>query len=50
MRGSIPISVEKSERIGTRWDVLAILLTFGLLIFFAEASRHLSAAAVRIAA
>jgi NitT/TauT family transport system permease protein len=41
MRGSIPISVEKSERIGTRWDVLAILLTFGLLIFFAEASRHL---------
>jgi NitT/TauT family transport system permease protein len=41
MRGTIPISVEKSERIGTRWDVLAILLTFGLLIFFAEASRHL---------
>ena len=25
----------------TRWDVLAILLTLGLLVFFAEASRHL---------
>ena len=41
MRGSIPISVEKSGRAFTRWDVLAILLTLGLLVFLAEASRHL---------
>ena len=41
MRGTIPISVEKAGRIGTRWDVLAVLLTFGLLVFFGEASRHL---------
>ena len=25
----------------TRWDALAILLTLGLLVFLAEASRHL---------
>ena len=25
----------------TRWDVLAVLLILGLLVFFAEASRHL---------
>jgi NitT/TauT family transport system permease protein len=41
MRGTIPISVEQGERGLTRWDVLAILLTFGLLVFVAEASRHL---------
>jgi NitT/TauT family transport system permease protein len=41
MRGSIPISVEKSGRAFTRWDALAILLTLGLLVFLAEASRHL---------
>ncbi|HEX5211263.1 MAG TPA: ABC transporter permease subunit [Pseudolabrys sp.] len=41
MRGTIPISVEKSGRAGTRWDLLAIVLIFGLLVFFAEASRHL---------
>ncbi len=41
MRGTIPISIEKSGRVSTRWDVLAMLLTFGLLVFFAEASRHL---------
>jgi NitT/TauT family transport system permease protein len=41
MRGSIPISVEKSGRVGTRWDVLSMLLTFGLVVFFGEASRHL---------
>jgi len=41
MRGSVPISVEKAGRVGTRWDVLAMLLVFGLLVFFAEASRHL---------
>ncbi|HTT46804.1 MAG TPA: ABC transporter permease subunit [Pseudolabrys sp.] len=41
MRGSIPISVEKSGRAFTRWDALAILLTLGLLVFLAGASRHL---------
>ena len=41
MRGAIPISVEQASRGFTRWDALAILLTLGVLIFFAEASRHL---------
>ncbi|HZL27465.1 MAG TPA: hypothetical protein VFC39_13150 [Acidobacteriaceae bacterium] len=41
MRGTIPISVEQSARGITRWDALAILLTLGLLVFVAEASRHL---------
>jgi len=39
MRGNIPISVER--RGVSYWDALAILLTLGLLVFFAEASRHL---------
>ncbi|HEY1474189.1 MAG TPA: ABC transporter permease subunit [Pseudolabrys sp.] len=41
MRGTIPISVEQTGRGLTRWDALAVLLTLALLIFFAEASRHL---------
>jgi NitT/TauT family transport system permease protein len=41
MRGTIPISVEQAARGITRWDALAVLLTLGLLVFFAEASRHL---------
>ena len=41
MRGSVPISVEQAARGVTRWDALAILLTLGLLVFFAEASSHL---------
>ena len=41
MRGTIPISVEQGERGLTRWDALAVLLTLGLLVFVAEASRHL---------
>jgi len=41
MRGTIPISVEQVARGVTRWDALAVLLTLGLLVFFAEASRHL---------
>jgi NitT/TauT family transport system permease protein len=41
MRATIPISIEHPGRVGTRWDLLAMLLTFGLLVFFAEASRHL---------
>ena len=42
MRGNtIPISVEQVARGITRWDALAVLLTLGILVFFAEASRHL---------
>ena len=41
MRGTIPISVEQPARGVTRWDALALLLTLALLVFFAEASRHL---------
>jgi NitT/TauT family transport system permease protein len=41
MRGNVPISVEQTARGVTRWDALAMLLTLGLLVFFAEASRHL---------
>src|SRR5271168_3934328 len=39
MRLNVPISV--GGRFFTRWDVLAILLVLGLLIFLSEASRHL---------
>lgn len=41
MRGTIPISVEQAKRGITRWDVMAILLTLGLLVFLGEASRKL---------
>ena len=41
MRGAVPISVEQEGRGFTRWDALAVLLTLGLLVFVAEASRHL---------
>jgi NitT/TauT family transport system permease protein len=41
MRGTVPISVEQGPRALTRWDVLAILLTLSMLVFVAEASRHL---------
>lgn len=41
MRGTVPISVEQAPRALTRWDALAILLTLGMLVFVAEASRHL---------
>ncbi|HEY0224472.1 MAG TPA: ABC transporter permease subunit [Pseudolabrys sp.] len=41
MRGTIPISVEQGARGITRWDALAILLTLGMLVFVAGASRHL---------
>jgi NitT/TauT family transport system permease protein len=40
MRGVIPISVEKAARGVSLWDALAILLTFGVLLFFAEGSSH----------
>src|ERR1700756_3036686 len=41
MRGTIPISVGQGARGLTRWDALAVLLTLALLVFLAEASRHL---------
>jgi NitT/TauT family transport system permease protein len=39
MRRILPISVEHWTRELTRWDVFAILLVLGLLVFLAEASR-----------
>jgi len=41
MRGTVPISIEQGVRAFTRWDALALLLTLGILVFLAEASRHL---------
>jgi NitT/TauT family transport system permease protein len=41
MRVIVPISVGGWGRFFTRWDVLARLLVLGLLVFLAEASRHL---------
>ena len=41
MRLNVPISVGGWGRFFTRWDVLAVLLILALLVFLAEASRHL---------
>ncbi|MFZ1149368.1 MAG: ABC transporter permease subunit [Xanthobacteraceae bacterium] len=41
MRVFVPISVGGWTRLFSRWDVLAILLTLGLLVFLGEASRNL---------
>jgi NitT/TauT family transport system permease protein len=41
MRVIVPISVGGWTRLFSRWDVLAVLLVLGLLVFLAEASRHL---------
>src|SRR5436190_5011410 len=41
MRLILSISVQGWARLFTRWDALAILLTLGLLVFLAEASRNL---------
>ena len=41
MRVIVPISVGGWGRFFTRWDVLALVLILGLLVFLAEASRHL---------
>jgi NitT/TauT family transport system permease protein len=41
MRVIVPISVGGWTRLFSRWDVLAVLLIFGLLVFLSEASRHL---------
>ncbi len=43
MRVNVPISVGGWARLFSRWDVLAILLVLGLLIFLGEASRNLLA-------
>jgi NitT/TauT family transport system permease protein len=43
MRGIVPISVGGWARFFSRWDLLAVLLVLGLLVFLAEASRHLFA-------
>ena len=41
MRVFVPISVGGWTRLFSRWDVLAVLLILGLLVFLAEASRNL---------
>ena len=41
MRVFVPISVGGWARLFTRWEVLAVLLIIGLLVFLGEASRHL---------
>ncbi len=41
MRVIVPISIGGWTRLFSRWDVLAILLILGLLVFLGEASRHL---------
>jgi NitT/TauT family transport system permease protein len=41
MRVIVPISVGGWTRLFSRWDILAVLLILGLLVFLSEASRHL---------
>jgi NitT/TauT family transport system permease protein len=41
MRMFVPISVGGWVRLFSRWDVLAVLLLLGILVFLSEASRHL---------
>src|SRR5579862_4787004 len=41
MRLFVPISVTGWTRLFSRWDILAVLLILGLLVFLGEASRHL---------
>src|ERR1700747_3318827 len=41
MRAIVPISVGGWARLFTRWDIFAVLLILGLLVFLGEASRHL---------
>jgi NitT/TauT family transport system permease protein len=41
MRVIVPISVGGWARLFSRWDILALLLILGLLVFLSEASRHL---------
>jgi NitT/TauT family transport system permease protein len=41
MRVFVPSSVSDWTRLFSRWDLLAVLLILGLLVFLGEASRHL---------
>jgi len=41
MAGTLPISVAERRLTVTRWDLLAVLLVLGVMVFLAEASRHL---------
>jgi NitT/TauT family transport system permease protein len=41
MRVFVPSTVGDWTRLFSRWDVLAVLLIIGLLVFLGEASRHL---------
>ncbi len=41
MRVTVPISVGGWVRLFSRWDLLAVILIIGLLVFLGEASRHL---------
>src|SRR6201996_9364273 len=41
MRVFVPSSVSDWSRLLSRWDILAVLLILGLLVFLGEASRHL---------
>src|SRR5271155_2351964 len=41
MRVIVPISVGGWVRLFSRWDIVAVLLILGLLVFLGEASRHL---------
>jgi NitT/TauT family transport system permease protein len=41
MRVIVPISVGGWTRLFSRWDIVAVLLILGLLVFLGEASRHL---------
>jgi NitT/TauT family transport system permease protein len=41
MRVNVPISVGSWTRLFSRWDIIAVLLIVGLLVFLGEASRHL---------
>lgn len=36
----LPISIESMRRGVTLWDLLALVLVVGLIVFFAETSRH----------
>jgi len=41
MRVIVPISIGGWTRLFSRWDLFAVLLILGLLVFLGEASRHL---------
>src|SRR5271168_1230797 len=43
MAGTLPISVAERRLTVTRWDLLAVLLVLGVMVFLAEASRDLLA-------